>query len=102
MTEPLKNSEDRRAARHMSRLSHHHMARAVVAHKRIGGGFKSFFKKLGKLGQQAATHFVQHADTYANIGTGIAEATGLIDEETGEAIRGTVGDLTGGDRDEED
>ena len=93
VAEPLESKEDRRAARNMVNLDHHHMARAVVAHKKIGAGFGSFFKKIGKLGQKAATHFVKHKDTYAAIGTGIAEGLGAIDEETGEAIREGVGEF---------
>ena len=77
----------------MANLEHHHMARAVIAHKRIGSGFGSFFKKLGSLDKKAATHFVKHADTYTAIGTGIAEGLGAIDEETGEAIREGVGEM---------
>ena len=91
VAEPLKSKEDRRAARNMVNLEHHHMARAVVAHRKIGAGFGNFFKKIGKLGQKAATHFVKHKD--AAIGTGIAEGLGAIDEETGEAIREGVGEF---------
>ena len=89
-SEPLKSQADRRDARRMSKLSHHHMARAVVAHKRIGGGFRSLFKRAGKIGRRAAHHFVKHADTYVNVGTAIAEQAGVIDPETGEGIRDAV------------
>ena len=93
VAEPLESKEDRRAARNMVNLEHHHMARAVVAHRKIGAGFGSLFKKIGNIGRRAATHFVQHKDTYAAIGTGIAEGLGAIDEETGEAIREGVGEF---------
>ena len=97
IAEPFKDPEHRRVAAAICDLPQHQFARVAVAHKEIGGSLRSKFKKGKNLFKKLGNHFVQNIDTYANIGTGIAQMTGLISDDTGEAIRGVAEGFAGDD-----
>jgi hypothetical protein len=100
--EPFTNPALRRAAHQMVDLPQHHFARVAVRHKEIGGALKDSWKdKLRTLG----THFINNIGTYADIGTGIGQMTGLISGDTGDAIRSgadVVGSMFGKGEDEDE
>ena len=82
----LKNENARKRAGKIVLLHHVSMAKHIAQDKEVGAGFGSFFRKIGKVAARAATHVAQHADTYGALASGIGQATGLIDEDTGAMI----------------
>ena len=103
--EPFENPALRRAAHHMVDLPQHHFARVAVAHKEIGGSLKKGWKERGKNAfRKLGTHFINNIGTYADIGTGIGQMTGLLSNDVGDAIRtgaDVVGSMFGKDEDKD-
>ena len=82
----LKNENARKRAGRIAQLHHIAMAKHIAQDKEVGAGFGSFFSKIGKVAAQAATHVAKHADLYGSLASGIGQATGIIDEDTGQMI----------------
>ena len=86
LTGALKNEHARKRASKIAGMHHIDMCKHIAQDKEVGSGFGSFFRKMGKIASKVVNHVSQHADTYGALASNIGQATGVIDEETGQMI----------------